>query len=296
MTLRALINPNAIPRELWAYHQFAPWKYVDRGRPKPDKVLVNARTLGNGGSTWPNTWCDILTAVAAYKAHEWLAGIGFVLSQHDPYTMIDLDNCVIDGIVSQFASDIVDRLDTYAEFSPSGKGLRLFVYCEAQPPTLKRSEIEVYSRERFATLTGDAYRLRSIIKVESLQWLYDRFPIHDKGADRDKPTASLSERAAIPQDDAELWRRICTVNSLARELYNGNLTNINKKADGTSDESRAVIILLNSLAKWTNGDASRMRRMMEQTALDKTKWKTNRKGQDWLTGRINDAIDYMSGR
>lgn len=242
-------------------------------------------------ANWPNTWANKRIAVHTYQAHDDLAGIAFVLTNHDPYTMIDIDGCVTGGNLSPLASEVIDRLDTYAEFSPSGKGLRLFVHCEAQPPTLKRPEIEIYSRERFATLTGNTLHQKPIARIDSLQWLYDRFPPQHQDKQGKRPTTFPPERATAPQDDAELWRRIFAVNALAKDIYNGNLTRINNQ-----DPSRAVIMLLNTLALWTKGDAARMRQMMEQTALDKTKWAENRKGQDWLTGRIEDAISYMAGR
>lgn len=289
---RTLLNPNTTPKEFWTYKQYVCWRYVDRGKPKLDKVPINPRTLANAGSTWPNTWTDIRTAVTAYRVNEWLAGIGFVLTKHDPYVMIDMDNCLVDGNLSPFASEIVERIPTYWEYSPSLKGLRGFVYCEEQPEALKRDEIEIYSKERFATLTGNVLmEQRPITRIASLKWLTDRFPPQEKDSQEKRPTALSSERATAPQDDQELWQRIFTVNALAADIYNGNLTRINNQ-----DPSRAVIMLLNTLALWTKGDNGRMRRMMEQTALDKTKWGENRKGQDWLTGRINDAINYMQGR
>lgn len=297
-TQRTLVDPNAIPRELWTYRQYVVWKYLYRGPDrKPDKVPVNAKTLGNAGVTWPNTWCSIHAAVAIYRERQSLAGIAFVLTDHDPYTMLDLDNCLMDGNLSPFAAEIVDRLNTYTEISPSGSGLRLFVRCEQQPATLKRTELEIYSRERFATLTGDTLHNRPIARIDSLDWLTAQFKDEGKAEGRPTgPTTSFSSGATGSRDDVELWQRIFAVNHLARDIYSGNLINIRKGPDGLPDESRAVILLLNSLALWTKGDASRMRAMMYQTSLDKTKWAENRKGWTWLDGRINDAINFMGAR
>ncbi len=291
-TPRTLTNPNAIPRELWSYKQFVGWKYVDRGAAKPDKVPVNPRTLGNAGVTWPNTWADIRTAVAAYSAHEHLSGIGSVLTTHDPYTMIDLDNCItVDGSLTTFAQNVVDALSTYDEISPSRNGLRMFVHCQQQPDNVKRPEIEIYSRDRFATLTGNVLHDRPIARFDSMDWFVEKFvPV----VEPNRPTAfsSSAGHAPPPIDDAELWERIFRVNPLARALYDGNLSQVR----GNGDPSRAVILLLNSLALWTKCDASRMERMVRQSRLDQAKWDSNRRGQTWLDGRISDAINYMAGR
>lgn len=296
-TQRTLVNPNAIPRELWTYKQFVCWKYVDRGKPKLDKVPVNPRNLSNAGVTWPNTWSSINAAVAIYRERTSLAGIAYVLTDHDPFTMVDIDNCLTEGNLSPFAAEVVSALDTYWEISPSGHGLRGFVRCEQQPATLKRTEIEIYSRERFATLTGNTLHNRPIARVASLDWLIGRFIDEGKTEEKTHETHRFPPQGApAPSDDQSLWQRIFAVNDLARDIYSGNLTSIRTGPDGLPDESRAVILLLNSLALWTKGDASRMRAMMYQTSLDKSKWGEKRKGQDWLTGRINDAINYMAGR
>ena len=35
---------------------------------------------------------------------------------------IDIDNCVENGVLSDMAEDIISRMDTYTEYSPSGAG------------------------------------------------------------------------------------------------------------------------------------------------------------------------------
>lgn len=294
MNARTLINPNAIPRELWPYKQFVCWRYRDRGPDKkPDKVPVNCHTLGNAGVNWPNTWFDIYTSVAVYAANPGLAGIGFVLTNHDPYVMVDIDHCLSDGALSPFASEIVDRLNTYTENSPSGHGLRLFVHCEQQPHALKRDEIEIYSKQRWATLTGNVLHARPIARVDNLDWLLDRFPAPTE--QQQQTHTFFSQVAPISQDDAGLWERMFHFNRLAKPLFDGD-TSVVRGNPNESPNSRAVILLLNALAKWTGGDAGRMRNMMAQTRLDKTKWGERRGGSDWLDYQIDNAIKYMGGR
>lgn len=293
MTTRTLINPNVTPRELWNYRQFVGWQYVDRGKPKLDKCPINPhRPRSNAGVTWPNTWADIRSAVATYKAHEHLAGIGFVLTPNDPYVMVDLDNCVnADGGLTDFAGNVLGALNTYTEYSPSVSGLRLFVRCQQQPEAVKRAEIEIYSRDRFATLTGNVLHDHPIARFDSLDWFIAQFAPE---VEPDRPTtfSSSADHAPPPADDAQLWESIFKFNPLARAIYNGDLSQVR----GNGDPSRAVILLANSLALWTKGDAGRMERMLRQTYLDKTKWDSKRKGQTWLDGRISDAINYMASR
>ena len=82
-------------------------------------------------------------------------GIGFMFSSGDPYTFIDLDKCrdPETGEIGQEAQEIIDSLGGYAEVSPSGEGVHIFVRGKV-PRGRKRGWIEVYSTERYATITG----------------------------------------------------------------------------------------------------------------------------------------------
>jgi len=57
-----------------------------------------------------------------------------------------------------------------------------------------------------------------------------------------------------------------------------------------------VIRLLNSLARWTHGDANKMRSMMLMSPLANDKWLEKRGKGDWLDYQITDAIAYVSGK
>ena len=42
-------------------------------------------------------------------------------------SVVDIDNWVVDGILTQKAQTIVDMMDSYAEISPSGTGIRSWI-------------------------------------------------------------------------------------------------------------------------------------------------------------------------
>lgn len=292
---RTLVDPNRIPIALQGYFRFVGWKYVQRpGQAKPDKIPVNCETLGNAGVNWPNTWTDINTAVRTYRYNQHLSGIGYVLTSNDLFTMIDVDGCLIDGQLSALASEIISRLDTYAELSPSGRGLRLFVECPQQP-TMKKPEVEIYSTGRWATLTGNVLHDKPIARVDNLDWLIQRFNATPARAGASAPEThtpfSSRHSQRPPADDHKLWQRIFTHNNLAYQLYNGNVS-----AAYGGDESRAVILLLNTLALWTKGDEARMDRMIRQSSLNSAKFDRKTGDTTWLKLNIANAINYMAGR
>jgi primase-polymerase (primpol)-like protein len=84
-------------------------------------------------------------------------GVGFVLNG-DGIVCIDLDDCVIDGVISDEAQRLIDSFpQTFVEFSPSNRGLHLWGLGEVQAGRRFERDglkIEVYGTGRYLTVTG----------------------------------------------------------------------------------------------------------------------------------------------
>jgi putative DNA primase/helicase len=144
-----LVKVEGIPEELRVRPQWVVWKAVGD---KPDKVPYSARTGRRASSTDLLTWSTFQEALEAYDDGEY-AGLGFVFSSADPYTGIDLDDCVdADGEIAGWALEIVRYFDSYTELSATGTGLHVIVRGEI--PNRRKDEVEVYSSKRFFTMTG----------------------------------------------------------------------------------------------------------------------------------------------
>ena len=52
-------------------------------------------------------------------------------------------------------SSILDRLNSYAEISPSGTGLRIFWFAKLPPKDRKLGGFECYESGRYLTVTGN---------------------------------------------------------------------------------------------------------------------------------------------
>ena len=90
----------------------------------------------------------------AYENGEY-AGLGFVFSSADPFTGIDMDDCVdADGEIAQWALEIARYFESYTEISATGTGLHIIVRGEI--PNRRKGDVEVYSSKRFFTVTGHA--------------------------------------------------------------------------------------------------------------------------------------------
>src|SRR5699024_8052318 len=105
-------------------------------------------------ATDPNTW-DSYKDVNIHKQH--YSGIGYVLTENDDYTAIDIDNCIVDGVVQDEAQSIVNSLNNYTEVSQSGTGHHIFVKGKKMGSRSKNKDkgFEIYDKERFIVMTGD---------------------------------------------------------------------------------------------------------------------------------------------
>lgn len=144
-----------IPKNLDELKTFKLWvNYIrlwnptkNAGRGGYDKPPINPHTLRDGRTNNKSDWTTYDTAAAnigkgathrdtkhrdesgkAPTVKADIEGLGLVLAAG--YCGVDLDNVIDEsGQLAPFAADIVRRLDTYSEISPSGKGLHLLLYC-----------------------------------------------------------------------------------------------------------------------------------------------------------------------
>ena len=140
-----------IPRELKTRPQWVVWQAVGE---KPDKIPYSAKTGRKASSTDLMTWSTFPEALEAYERGNY-DGLGFVFCSGDPYTGVDLDNCVDEGgEIASWALEIARNLGGYTELSATGSGLHIIV--RGNVPNRRKGDIEVYSSKRFFTMTGHA--------------------------------------------------------------------------------------------------------------------------------------------
>jgi putative DNA primase/helicase len=103
--------------------------------------------------TW-TTWIELQPFVSQYS------GVGIMLG--NPLGGADLDHCVKDRKILPWAQEVITRLNSYTEISPSGTGVRILVtgaHGHDKGRKLKWRETEeaaeVYDNVRFLTFTGN---------------------------------------------------------------------------------------------------------------------------------------------
>jgi primase-polymerase (primpol)-like protein len=144
-----------IPASLKARRQWICWKYKKKDNGDITKPPVSPHTGYTASATDPANWVGFDEAVAASKRFN-LPGVGFALSPDDNLTGGDLDDCWNDNQeLSDTARRVLDLAETYAERSPSGKGLRL-IWEGKVPAAVKCDDlgIEMYGTDRYLTITG----------------------------------------------------------------------------------------------------------------------------------------------
>jgi putative DNA primase/helicase len=113
------------------------WRNEQRGK-KTTKVPYAAHGFGKAKADDPWTWGtrDNAEEAAARVVNGQGGGIGIELGDLGEDTFLgglDLDSCLgEDGALASWAQVILDVVPSYAEISPSGRGLKLFFYCATE--------------------------------------------------------------------------------------------------------------------------------------------------------------------
>lgn len=267
------------PDELKTYNQWVNWRWEENR-----KVPVNPFTLGNAGVNWANTWASF--DIAQTAADHFNFGLGFVLTEDDQYTVVDLDDCVGErGNVSPETRYILDLLCGWVELSPSETGLHIWVRNE-HPVNRRTHGIEVYSSARWISITGSSNPKPQLVIPERTAAVAELMGQYF-------PKSKREFVALTPlSEDGDIWQRLFDSDHGAffQSLYHGDISVC------YDDHSRAVIMLCNALVAQTSGDAVRVKRLLYQTNLVRDKWEERRGNITWIDYQIQDALAYVSGR
>lgn len=133
------------------------------------KIPLNLKTGGAAKSNDPNTWTDFLSAYRKSKEIG-CKGIGFCFQE--PWIGVDMDGCVENGKINDFAMGIINKMDSYTEYSPSKTGVHII--CKgALPAPVKTPTLEVYQTGRYFTMTGNRISRHSLLRqIDDFSFLY----------------------------------------------------------------------------------------------------------------------------
>jgi hypothetical protein len=221
----------------------------------------------------------------------------------------DLDNCLNPDskeILSPNARRVVTRLNTYTEYSPSGRGLRtLGLGRKPDSANSRKGDIELYDNRRFLSVTGHHYEGTPTTINDCTEALTDicfelwpETPLCAEPRSDSEPQEPAGGNALLPADDT-LLKIAKRTNGKFQELYDTEVL-ISERTDNTGkpvfsyqSSSEADAGLIFELAFWTNGDAERVRRLALNSKRLRGKWNDKRGISTWLDNEINNALDVV---
>lgn len=255
-----ILNFDNIPGELKALNQWVCYRLETRDDDdKPVKIPLNANGGARARSDDPSTWSTFEQCQAAVSQRpSRYRGIGYIVAESDPYTVIDLDHCVDEsGTIEPWAWKIIHDLDSYSEFSQSGAGVHIIVQAKKPGPRCRLHScphpIEIYDHRRFLVMTGNlvpgtnpAIQPAPNEIAELYHSLFGQTP-----AQKPRQGHQAAQGTASGLSDQELIDKALSARNGPQfnRLWNGDLS------DHNYDWSAADQALCNLLAFWTNRDA-----------------------------------------
>ncbi len=233
-----------IPSALAERRQWVAWKLEKRldkdGNETFTKVPYNPVAGHKASSKNPKHWGTLEEALHAFTTVPGYGGIGFVFSKDDAFAGIDLDNKTDNPELQAIHEKILADFPSYTERSPSGKGYHIIVEGEV-PEGLNSGGVEIYSCERYFTVTGDIVKNLPIVKCqESLMQLWGQYksaptsPRH-KGEIKE----IIIENRPVTQADKDVIQRI-RKSEKCREKFQSFGAGDNRLLTGSDTSDSAV--------------------------------------------------------
>ncbi len=289
----------SVPSRLRELDRWMNWQPEPDAKGRMTKVPINPNAPGwarrkdsedarkarrRGSSTNPATWSAfcVVTKIAHREGH----GIGFAV-EGSGLVGIDLDHVILDdGSLKPWAEEIVAKVRSYTEVSPSGDGLRIFVGGSI-PKALKRSDLglEIYGSGRYLTVTGERWpgaethvedRLAEVLEI------FAQYAPPDAEGDEEREPPPRRE-TSVP--DEEILRRATSAKNAAKfeQLFDGGPA-------GYPSDSEADFALAMMLAFWCGNDEAQIEGLMLASGRVREKWSTKRGSLSWLQYTIRNAV------
>lgn len=273
-----------IPTQLKQRDQWISWLGVPKENGKIDRVPVDAKTGNAASTTDPATWTSFDEAVA-FLAVGTCDGVGYVLTEDDPFTGVDLDDCAdaYTGEIADWAQEIVDNLNSYAELSPSGTGIHIFVEAKKPGERCRKGDVEIYEKARYLTVTGyhiDESPLEIHAREQELADVYTQF-----FGDDTQTTALVPMRVSpthLAGDDLIQKAMEAANGEKFKRLWEGDISEY-------ESQSHADLAFCSMLAFWTS-DTDEIDRLFRKSGLYRDKWDR----EDYSKRTIEKALQQTS--
>lgn len=251
---------------------------------KNDKGFITPEYSGGSMSNKSSTWGPYEAALKAMESGIF-DGLGVMFANN--LCGIDIDSCVKDGELTELAQDIMDTMDSYTEFSPSGTGIHILFYGQVNPgkefyKKNPKNGVEIYSKTRYFTFTGRALNGKNVEeRTAQVQQIQLKYMLRE---DKSKTSGAKNKSSGglINLSDSEIIK-IATMAKNGRafqKLWSGDFSDYNS-------QSEADFALCNILSFYTGADESRIDCLFRQSGLYRDKWER----EDYRNNTIRAAIE-----
>lgn len=262
-----------VPSDLKQYPNWVLWKAEPHGK-ELSKVPYQPNK-NHASSVDSNTWGGFETIKKAFN-NGGFTGIGFVLSDNVPYSVLDLDGLTKEDVRHpNFNVGFVEK-------SPSGKGLHFWF--KGKLPEIKKQKsnnVEYYQAKRFITFTGNSNNGDTSISEQSndmdgLEKYLKSFGFHDNKNNVSLLTTNythIHRTNGLTNDEI-----IDSLNKSDKyaKLFSGDYSEYPSDTHPEGDHSNADQALINKLAKYTNSEPERMDSIFRRSGLMRDKWDSKR--------------------
>lgn len=282
-----LVAAENIPEELKQLKQWVIWKAEwNEDRKVFEKIPYRSNGKYRADSTKPISWGTFEKVLEAYD-NGIGEGIGFVLTETDPYTCIDIDGLDSVDVLPDLAQEIVNT--SYAELSPSGNGVHVWVRFAHNSKEYKNKNTqlgyEIYSDKRFITFTGEALNALPINEGSEIESFIEKVfkreqmkPMQTPQLQSDIRKSSLSEVEIL--NIAENSKTGARFKSF---MYGG-------WEQTYPSQSEADMAFCNDLAFWTNCDYYMMDSIFRRSSLMREKWDRKQNSTSYGDETLQKAI------
>ncbi|HFE5520025.1 TPA: phage/plasmid primase, P4 family [Staphylococcus aureus] len=285
------VNSLEIPDELIELPQWVLWRAEWNEKQQQYSKIPYSYAGYKASSTNSDTWTIFDAINSIYEQNDRYDGIGFVISEHDNYIVLDIDNAIDESsqITSNLALDMTKM--TYCEKSPSGTGLHCFFKGELPKERKKKRsdlDIELYDNARFMTMTGESIGQREISDDQSLlNNLVERY-FKQEELPETFIGNNITNKSNLDDEDV--------INIMLKSKQKDKISNLlqgNYKPYFDSP-SEAVQSLLHYLAFYTSKDKEQMERIFLNYNNLTDKWGSKRGNTTWGQLELDKAINNQS--
>lgn len=303
------MNYSKLPEEVKQSGRFCCWRLEERGG-RGTKIPYNPVTGQRARSNDPGSFAAFdVTMMEAERGH--YSGIG--IGMFNGICAIDLDDCVTDsGYYTEMAAEIIERMHSYTETSPSGNGVHILFRADGFRYDVSRyyimnhpRGIEVYvsgATSKYVTVTGErvndypfgerSAELKEVLERYMLRSSENSRPMGEQNPGRNGVNGRNTpngRNAGAPLTDDRLLEKAssCRNGESFRRLWQGDCS-------GYPSQSEADMALCRALAFWTGRDAQQMDRLFRRSGLMREKWDRPQCGSTYGAITIANAIKGCS--